>query len=194
MGSKAMTVRTSILSEDLACEPVRTRLLQRGMSILTRSTLSGNPTPIDPQEARFIGLPANPDPSKVGPIGNLGRNTERSPGLKNWDLNIVKRFRITESIALQFRGEFYNVFNTPQYGTVSVSPFHPAQNAQSIPANVNTLAARCVRQRLLRRWRRPRDSLAVAFGVLASFAVVFYSRESVCSGYSCAGTCPYRRS
>jgi hypothetical protein len=99
---------------------------------------SGNPTPIDPKEARFIGLPANPDPSKVGPIGNLGRNTERSPGLKNWDLNVVKRFRVTESVALQFRGEFYNVFNTPQYGTVSVSPFHPAQNAQSIPANVNT--------------------------------------------------------
>jgi hypothetical protein len=39
---------------------------------------------------------------------------------------------------LQFRGEFYNVFNTPQYGTVSVSPFHPAQNSQTIPANVNT--------------------------------------------------------
>lgn len=99
---------------------------------------SGNPTPINPLEARYIGLPVNPDPNKVGPIGNLGRNTERSPGLKNWDLNIVKRFRLTESTNLQLRAEFYNVFNTPQYGTVSVSPFKPSQNAQTIPANVNT--------------------------------------------------------
>jgi hypothetical protein len=99
---------------------------------------SGNPTPINPQEARFIGLPANPDASKVGPIGNLGRNTERSPGLKNWDLNVVKRFPVTERVGLQLKGEFFNIFNTPQYGTVSVSPFHPSQNAQSIGANVNT--------------------------------------------------------
>jgi hypothetical protein len=91
-------------------------------------------------EARFIGLPANPNPNVVGPIGNLGRNTERAPAIKNWDLNIVKRFRIREGIALQFRSEFYNVFNTPQYGTVSVSPFRPAQNAQTIPASVNASA------------------------------------------------------
>lgn len=99
---------------------------------------AGLPTPINPQEARFIGLPANQTPNLVGPIGNLGRNTERSPGLKNWDVNVVKRFRLAESIALQFRCELYNIFNTPQYGTVSVSPFAPQQNGQSIPANVNT--------------------------------------------------------
>lgn len=99
---------------------------------------AGNPTPINPSEARYIGLPTNPDPTRVGPIGNLGRNTERSPGLKNWDLNIVKRFRIMERASLQLRAEFYNLFNTPQYGTVSVSPFRPPQNSQTIPANVNT--------------------------------------------------------
>jgi hypothetical protein len=99
---------------------------------------SGNATPINPQDARFIGLPANPDPTKVGPIGNLGRNTERAPALKNWDLNVIKRFRITEGVTLQFRGEFFNIFNTPQYGTVSVSPFSPSQTAQSIAANVNS--------------------------------------------------------
>jgi hypothetical protein len=95
-------------------------------------------TPIDPKDARYIGLPVNQTPTRIGVIGNLGRNTERSPGLKNWDLNVVKRFRITERVGLQFRGEFYNVFNTPQYGTVSDSPFAPAQNSQTVPANVNT--------------------------------------------------------
>ena len=99
---------------------------------------NGNATPIDPKDARYIGLPANPNPAIVGPIGNLGRNTERSPGLKNLDVNVVKRIRLKEGVNLQLRSEFYNIFNTPQYGTVSVSPFRPAQNAQSIPANVNT--------------------------------------------------------
>jgi len=97
-------------------------------------------TPIDPKDARFIGLPANQTPTRIGTIGNLGRNTERAPALKNWDVNIVKRFRITEGVLLQFRTEFYNIFNTPQYGTVSVSPFHPAQNTQTIAANVNSSA------------------------------------------------------
>jgi hypothetical protein len=30
------------------------------------------------------------------------------------------------------------LFNTPQYGTTSVSPFAPSQNAQTVAANVNT--------------------------------------------------------
>jgi hypothetical protein len=38
---------------------------------------------------------------------------------------------------LQFRAEFYNVFNTPQYGTVSVSPFSPSQLVQTVAANVS---------------------------------------------------------
>jgi outer membrane receptor protein involved in Fe transport len=93
--------------------------------------------PIDPREARFIGLPVNPDGNVVGPMGNLGRNTERAPAIKNWDVNVVKRFRLREGMFLQLRSEFYNIFNTPQYGTVSVSPFAPAQNTQTIAANVN---------------------------------------------------------
>ena len=94
-------------------------------------------TPIDPKDARYIGLPVNQTPTRIGVIGNLGRNTERSPGLKNWDLNVVKRFRLREGMSLQLRSEFYNVFNTPSYGTVSVSPFKPSQNAQTIAASVN---------------------------------------------------------
>ncbi|MEO8126582.1 MAG: hypothetical protein ABI822_05775, partial [Bryobacteraceae bacterium] len=91
--------------------------------------------PIDPKDARFIGLPAN-DGKKRSPGGNLGRNTERAPGLKNWDVNAIKNIRLTERFQLQFRAEFYNIFNTPQYGTVSVSPFAPSQLVQTVAANV----------------------------------------------------------
>ena len=91
--------------------------------------------PIDPVMAEFIGLPANTG-SGIGRIGNLGRNTERAPAIRNWDLNIIKRFKLTESVAIQLRTEFFNLFNTPQYGTISVSPFAPPQNAQTVPATV----------------------------------------------------------
>jgi hypothetical protein len=91
--------------------------------------------PIDPKDAQYIGLPAN-DGKKRTRTGNLGRNTLRGPGLKNWDLNAIKNIRISERFQLQFRAEFYNVFNTPQYGVVSASPFAVAQSTQTIPASV----------------------------------------------------------
>jgi hypothetical protein len=58
--------------------------------------------------------------------------------MANWDVNAIKNIQLTERFRLQFRAEFYNVFNTPQYGTVSVSPFSPAQSVQTIAANVAT--------------------------------------------------------
>ena len=39
---------------------------------------------------------------------------------------MLKRVAITERIKIEFRTEFYNIFNHPQYGIGSVSPFSPA--------------------------------------------------------------------
>jgi hypothetical protein len=97
---------------------------------------AGN-APINSADARFIGLSANTGPG-IGVIGNLGRNTERGEPLKNWDVNVTRYFRITENVRLEFRTEFFNIFNTPQYGTVSVSPFAPPQNSQTIAASVTS--------------------------------------------------------
>jgi hypothetical protein len=94
-----------------------------------------NNAPIDPQQARYIGIAANTGDTRR-PHGNLGRNTERGPGLKNWDVNIIKTTRISERFNLEFRAEFFNIFNTPMFGRVSVSPFSPPQNSQTIAASV----------------------------------------------------------
>jgi len=91
--------------------------------------------PIDPKTARYIGLPGNNGVQRTR-SGNAGRNTERGPGLKNWDVNAIKNIRLSERFQMQFRAEFYNIFNTPQYGTTSVSPFAPSQSLQTIAANV----------------------------------------------------------
>jgi hypothetical protein len=49
-------------------------------------------------------------------FGNAGRNTVRGPSLSNFDFSLFKNFKIREHIKLQFRGEFFNVFNHPNYG------------------------------------------------------------------------------
>jgi hypothetical protein len=39
------------------------------------------------------------------------RNEFRAPGVWNMDLGVYRLFSFTERIKLQFRGEFYNLFN-----------------------------------------------------------------------------------
>ena len=89
---------------------------------------------INPLTAQYIGLLAG-----TGRRGSLGRNTLRTRGQNNWNLNILKRIVIGEAKSLELRAEFYNVFNHPQYGTGSVSPFSPGSTG--VPANVFTSAA-----------------------------------------------------
>jgi hypothetical protein len=89
---------------------------------------------INPLTAQYIGILAG-----TGRRGSLGRNTLRTPGTNNWNVNIIKRINLTETKKLEFRTEFYNIFNHPQYGQGSVSPFSPGN--QGIAANVFTSAA-----------------------------------------------------
>jgi Carboxypeptidase regulatory-like domain/TonB-dependent Receptor Plug Domain len=93
-----------------------------------------NNAPIDPNTAQFIANPTfisgNPFESGIPHVGTLGRNTERSPGTNNFNINILKRVRVSESARLEFRSEFYNIFNHPQFGQGSVSPFSPPSNPQ----------------------------------------------------------------
>lgn len=49
-------------------------------------------------------------------FGNTGRNVLIGPGLETWDLGTDKDFRITERVGLQFRGEFFNALNHPNFG------------------------------------------------------------------------------
>jgi len=52
-----------------------------------------------------------------GQQGNLGRNALRSFGAWQADLALRRHFRLTEKLALQFRTEFFNVFNHPNFGS-----------------------------------------------------------------------------
>ncbi|MGH9785748.1 MAG: carboxypeptidase regulatory-like domain-containing protein, partial [Terriglobia bacterium] len=46
-----------------------------------------------------------------GTLGNLARNTITGPGMAQFDFSMKKRFQVTERIRLDFRSEFFNLFN-----------------------------------------------------------------------------------
>jgi len=50
-------------------------------------------------------------------FGNSGRNILIGPGMQQWDVSIIKRNPITEKVNLEFRAEFFNLFNHPNFGT-----------------------------------------------------------------------------
>jgi hypothetical protein len=51
-------------------------------------------------------------------FGNLGRTLSavRTAGINNFDFVVFKDTRLTERVALQFRTEFFNIFNRVQFG------------------------------------------------------------------------------
>ncbi|HVN81101.1 MAG TPA: carboxypeptidase regulatory-like domain-containing protein [Terriglobia bacterium] len=48
--------------------------------------------------------------------GNAGRNILRTDGTQLWDAGMMKNFEIREGLRLQFRFEFFNVLNHPNFG------------------------------------------------------------------------------
>jgi len=48
-------------------------------------------------------------------FGNCGVGSLRGPGQRNLDLGIQRRFAVTEKSSLQFRTEFFNLTNTPNF-------------------------------------------------------------------------------
>ena len=50
-----------------------------------------------------------------GQFGSLGRNTFEGPRFRNFDLSLTKRTRLTEQSSMEFRAEFFNIFNHPAF-------------------------------------------------------------------------------
>ncbi|MBV9224621.1 MAG: TonB-dependent receptor [Acidobacteriaceae bacterium] len=66
-------------------------------------------------------------------FGNEGRNNMFGPGQTNIDFITFKDFALTESMKIQFRGEFFNVMNHPRFGL-------PDNNVQDTSFGVITTA------------------------------------------------------
>ncbi len=64
-------------------------------------------------------------------FGNLGRNSLRGPDFTWSDLYLTKYFTLTEHLKLRIDGQFFNVFNHPNFGL-------PVLVAAGIPGNRST--------------------------------------------------------
>ena len=64
--------------------------------------------------------------SAPGPreLGNLGRNTLVGPGLVKWDFSLLKNIPLTERYNLQFRSEYFNLLNHPNFAGPQASEFN----------------------------------------------------------------------
>jgi hypothetical protein len=71
----------------------------------------------------------------AGVYGTEGRNVVEGPDLAQWDFSAFKGIRITESKSLQFRAEFFNLFNRANFrlpnGDISSTTFGQIQQALS---------------------------------------------------------------
>jgi hypothetical protein len=59
--------------------------------------------------------PAAFGPSALGTEGDSGRRFFHGPGINNWDFALLKDTSINERFNLQFRAEFFNIFNHTQF-------------------------------------------------------------------------------
>ncbi len=80
----------------------------------------------------------------AGTYGTLGRGTFNGPGLAALDLSLFKNTAITERVALQFRAEFFNALNHPNFGPPNSTVF--SSGAISSSAGVITTTATTSRQ------------------------------------------------
>ena len=54
----------------------------------------------------------------TGAFGNARRNSIEGPGQRVFDMAFTKIFPLAESRTLEIRGQFSNIFNTPQFSSI----------------------------------------------------------------------------
>jgi hypothetical protein len=69
-----------------------------------------------------------------GQFGNVGRNTLTGPGTISVDLSVFKNFSITERTRLQFRSEFFNLPNHPNFRGMDTTYDSPSAGTLSAAA------------------------------------------------------------
>jgi len=91
----------------------------------------------------------NPNAFEVPPngtYGNVSRDVLTGPGNSELDLSLLKKTELAEGLNLQFRAEFSNVFNHPNFNTPNLIVFTSSAGIPSIAAGVITSTSASSRQ------------------------------------------------
>ena len=81
-----------------------------------------------------------------GTYGNVGRNVLQGPSLVETDLSLTKTFPFSERLNLQFRSEFFNIFNHTTFNVPNPVVFASATGGPSPTAGVITATTTTSRQ------------------------------------------------
>ena len=84
-----------------------------------RPHVAGDPLLADPDPQAWFNTSAFALPA-FGTFGNAGRNIISGPSLWNVNVSLLKDTPLGEDATLQFRAEFFNVMNTPNFGLPNI--------------------------------------------------------------------------
>ncbi len=73
-----------------------------------------------------------------GTYGNVGRDTFTGPAIATLDLALLKRTPLTEKLSAQFRAEFFNLLNHPNFNTPNLIVFTSPGSSPSSAAGIIT--------------------------------------------------------
>jgi len=83
------------------------------------SGASFEPASGSPDTVWFNGAAFGATP--VGSFGNVGKGAYYGPPLRNWDMGLLKNFRMGTDVNVQFRAEFFNIFNQVNFANPNTS-------------------------------------------------------------------------
>lgn len=92
-----------------------------------------------------FAYPAITAADPYGYFGDLGRDQIYGPGFWNYDLSTTKTFQFREHYQLQFRAEFFNIFNHPQFALPS-NVITPGFLSDHVTPNPNASTAGLITQ------------------------------------------------
>ena len=103
--------RPNTPSSGNSVESDRTSWVNTNSGPFNIATTSSSGIPTTAEKVAYFGRPV------AGTNGTLGRNTFEGPGFSNSDFSIFKNFRLgfSEDAKLQFRFEFFNILNRPNF-------------------------------------------------------------------------------
>jgi hypothetical protein len=116
-----------------------------GFGANDRPNLVGNPSLADRTPDRWFNTAAFAFPP-FGSFGNAGRNILDGPSYHNINASLVKNTMLKESVNLQLRAEFFNLFNRPNFnlpdnflGSPTFGRIRSAQSPRRIQFGVKLL-------------------------------------------------------
>ncbi len=109
-----------------------------------RPNVVGNPNGKPCVPGTLFNTCAFVDNSIYFTFGNAGRNIVRGPGLQDWDFSVFKIFPISEAKHLEFRSEFFNIWNhvNPLLGPTGAISEEPVAVEFGTPEFGQAIAAR----------------------------------------------------